>query len=62
VYLGLMGGRQPDLGLIAAVSVQRASIVRERVSRPPRAHAPSEAELQAHIAFLHQLTNPIWLL
>jgi DNA polymerase III subunit epsilon len=62
VYLGLMGGRQPDLGLLAATSVQRGLIVRQRVLRPARPHGPSEAELAAHTAFLHQLTNPIWLL
>ena len=62
VYLGLMGGRQPDLGLMAATSAQRASIVRQRVLRPARPHAPSAAELEAHTAFLDQLTKPIWLL
>jgi DNA polymerase-3 subunit epsilon len=61
VYLGLMGGRQPDLGLAPVVSVQRA-IVRQRVPRPARPHAPSAAELAAHAAFLNQLTNPIWRL
>jgi DNA polymerase-3 subunit epsilon len=61
VYLGLMGGRQPDLGLAPVISVQRA-IVRQRVPRPARPHAPSAAELAAHAAFLNQLTNPIWRL
>jgi DNA polymerase-3 subunit epsilon len=28
--------------------------------RPPRPHAPSEEELQAHAAFLNTLTDPIW--
>jgi DNA polymerase-3 subunit epsilon len=59
VYLGLMGGRQPDLGLVAAIATRRA-IVRQRVPRPARPHAPSAAELAAHAAFLDQLTNPIW--
>ena len=36
VYLGLMGGRQPNLGLVVATSVQRAAIVRQRIPRPPR--------------------------
>ena len=59
VYLALIGGRQPDLGLLqqtAAVALQ----VRERILRPARPHAPSPAELAAHEAFLHQLANPIW--
>jgi DNA polymerase III subunit epsilon len=59
VYLWLMGGRQPDLGLVqqtAAAIVQ----VRDRIVRPARPHAPSPAELAAHEAFLSKLTNPIW--
>jgi DNA polymerase-3 subunit epsilon len=61
VYLGLMGGRQPDLGLVAATSAQRTIIVRQRTLRPARPHAPSEEELAAHRAFLEQITRPIWL-
>lgn len=59
VYLWLMGGRQPDLGLVP----QAAAVVvaaRERIVRPARPHAPSPAELAAHEAFLAQLSNPIW--
>jgi DNA polymerase-3 subunit epsilon len=62
VYLGLMGGRQPDLGLVAATSAQRTTIVRQRIPRAPRPHAPSAEELAAHRAFLDQLTQPIWRL
>ena len=60
-YLGLIGGRQPDLGLVAMVATRRVTVVRERVARPPRPHAPSAAERAAHAAFLEQLSNPIWL-
>ena len=62
VYLGLMGGRQPDLGLAAAISARRSPIVRQRIPRPARPHAPSPAELAAHAAFLDQSTAPIWRL
>ena len=61
VYLGLMGGRQPDLGLLAATAAQRTTIVRQRIPRAPRPHAPSPEELAAHRAFLEQITRPIWL-
>ena len=61
VYLGLMGGRQPNLGLVAATAVQRTAIVRQRILRPPRPHAPTPDELAAHRAFLEQITQPIWL-
>jgi DNA polymerase III subunit epsilon len=61
VYLGLMGGRQPDLGLVAAIATQRTTIVRQRILRPARPHAPSPEELAAHRSFLEQITQPIWL-
>ena len=61
VYLGLMGGRQPNLGLVAATFVQRTAIVRQRILRPPRPHAPTPDELAAHRVFLEQITQPIWL-
>jgi DNA polymerase-3 subunit epsilon len=60
-YLGLIGGRQPDLGLVAVAATRRLTVVRQREVRPPRPHAPSAAELAAHRAFLEQLSNPIWL-
>jgi DNA polymerase-3 subunit epsilon len=60
-YLGLIGGRQPDLGLVGVVATRRVSVVPHREPRPPRSHAPSAAELAAHAAFLAQLTDPIWL-
>jgi DNA polymerase-3 subunit epsilon len=60
VYLALMGGRQPDLGLVAQATTSIVVQARERIPRPARAHAPSPAELAAHEAFLEQLANPIW--
>lgn len=61
VYLGLMGGRQPNLGLVVTGSGARSRTVRERVYRAPRPHAPSPEELAAHAAFLEQIKEPIWL-
>jgi DNA polymerase-3 subunit epsilon len=59
VYLELLGGRQPALGLIAEVEAESATEVR-RVQRAPRPHAPSADELAAHEAFLATLDKPIW--
>ena len=61
VYLGLIGGRQPDLGLVV-VETQRIVVqTRPRVPRPARPHAASAEELAAHAAFLQQLNRAIWL-
>ncbi|HET6521659.1 MAG TPA: DNA polymerase III subunit epsilon [Geminicoccaceae bacterium] len=63
VYLHLIGGRQPDLGLtVVAAGAGPAGVFRhhERRHRPPRPHAPTAAELAAHAAFLEGLTDPIW--
>ncbi len=62
VYLALIGGRQPDLGLVVARAERLTALVRERVARAPRPHAPTPEELAAHQAFLAQLKDPIWLL
>jgi len=61
VYLELRGGRQPDLA-IAVATVQETVVVETRAREflEPRAHAPSEEELQAHEAFLAQIKDPIW--
>jgi DNA polymerase III subunit epsilon len=61
VYLGLIGGRQPDLGLIVVETRRITLQTHTRVPRPPRPHAPSAEELAAHAAFLERLTAPIWL-
>ncbi|MEM7024837.1 MAG: DNA polymerase III subunit epsilon [Pseudomonadota bacterium] len=60
VYLGLIGGRQPDLALLRPARGASAGEPRKRIARPARPHAPSAAELAAHEAFLSQLKNPIW--
>jgi DNA polymerase-3 subunit epsilon len=68
-YVELTGGRQIGLTLtdIAAARVDESQDIRIAGSasilvevRPPRAHAPTEEELQAHAAFLATLSDPIW--
>ena len=62
VYLGLMGGRQPNLGLVAATASRarrRSCVSVSRARRGPMRRAPEE--LAAHRAFLEQITQPIWL-
>jgi DNA polymerase-3 subunit epsilon len=59
VYINLLGGRQQ--GLAFAGPTRRAGPIEQaRELRQPRPHAPSEAELAAHQAFVAKLKNPIW--
>ncbi len=60
VYVLLVGGRQPTLALEPSGNPRQGAEVRRRY-RPPRPHAPSEAELAAHAAFLREIDDPIWL-
>ncbi|MGI9484871.1 MAG: DNA polymerase III subunit epsilon [Geminicoccaceae bacterium] len=60
VYLGLIGGRQPGLDLSIEGSGKKASVTREKIARPPRPHAPTAPELEAHQAFLQTIKNPLW--
>jgi DNA polymerase-3 subunit epsilon len=68
-YVELTGGRQIGLTLTDIVAepiaensmpgdAEIAPILIE--IRPPRAHAPTDEELQAHALFLTTLANPIW--
>ena len=63
VYLELIGGRQPTLGLAAGAGdtlpVRSAA---QRPVRPTRPHAPSSEELAAHETFLAKLKDPVWRL
>ncbi len=59
VYLELLGGRQPVLGL-GTEAITLRHVERRREARPPRHFAPSAAELAAHAAFVASLTDPIW--
>lgn len=64
VYLHLIGGRQPDLGLAHAGGNSRGgstrSVTRDRTARPPRSFPLTEAELEAHAKFIATLKNPLW--
>ena len=64
VYVELTGGRQIGLGLVAdtqSVDVAAGSgPVTVRETRPARPHAPSDAELARHRAFISKLASPLW--
>ena len=64
VYVELTGGRQIGLSLAAEVETIEITTLavtrRERIFRPARPHAPSEAELAAHAAFLETMQSPLW--
>lgn len=61
VYLHLLGGRQTGLDLVVGAAPARAAAARaERIARAPRPHAPSDAELARHAAFVAKLKDPIW--
>lgn len=63
VYLELVGGREPGLGLAAEAretASQRLQTV-DRKARPPRPHTWTEDEAVAHAAFLKKVKNPLWL-
>ncbi|MBC2670051.1 DNA polymerase III subunit epsilon [Novosphingobium piscinae] len=64
VYVELTGGRQIGLELAGAPADQIVAamtvVTRERVFRPARPHAASEAELAAHAAFLEGIKAPLW--
>lgn len=63
VYLELVGGREPGLGLAAdkRKTASKGATVTERKARPPRPHSWSEEEAAAHAAFLENVKNPLWL-
>ena len=62
IYLALIGGRQPGLGLAARAAADAATTaeVAATAARPPRPHAPTNAETAAHAAFVDGLKDPIW--
>ena len=62
VYLALIGGRQPGFGFgaDAVADHQTPPAATEVAARPPRSHAPSPAEIEAHTAFIDGLKDPLW--
>ena len=68
VYVELTGGRQIGLGLVAELIEPDADAVSSLPNpdmivatvRPARPHAPSEAELERHAAFVATIKDPIW--
>ncbi len=61
VYLELRGGRQPGFDLAGAgseTSGQQGDSDKPR--RPPRPHAPTAAEGEAHEAFVNRMGDSIW--
>jgi len=64
VYLELIGGREPGLGLSSLSADRNASTVAktylERPVRAPRAHQPSAEELKRHALFLEKIPDNLW--
>jgi DNA polymerase-3 subunit epsilon len=58
VYLELIGGRQPALGLAAARPAAVAAV--GKTAREPRPHEASAEELAAHAGLTAALKKPIW--
>ncbi|MDA0368189.1 MAG: DNA polymerase III subunit epsilon [Proteobacteria bacterium] len=60
VYLELIGGRQPTLGLAVDLDTVPLDSVPTR-TWPERTFKPSLDDLVAHAAFLQKIKDPIWL-
>jgi DNA polymerase-3 subunit epsilon len=65
-YVELTGGRQIGFSLADSIIVEQIEDSADATApilfkiRPPRAHAPSDEELEAHARFLATLVDPIW--
>lgn len=59
VYLELSGGRQPGLGLAAAITDEAVNATAQ-APRAARTHAASAEELVAHQTFIETLPDPVW--
>jgi DNA polymerase III subunit epsilon len=61
VYVELTGGRQRGLSLAAQDTRGPVTVYVHTGPRTPRPIVPTEAELEAHAAFLARIKDPIWL-
>ena len=61
VYLELLGGRQTGFTLAVPGAPSRSETRAARTQRPPRPHAPSPEELEAHESLVKKLKSPLWL-
>jgi DNA polymerase-3 subunit epsilon len=68
LYVELTGGRQIGFALKSDAPSANAFLlagqsapVRPAIVRPPRVHAPSDAELTRHAAFVSGLVDPLWV-
>lgn len=60
VYVELTGGRQRGLSLAADRGRSPVAVYTHSADRTPRLFQPSEAELEAHEAFVGKLKDPVW--
>ena len=60
VYLELMGGRQPGLGLKRNEQQTASPRRMELAARPQRKHEANTKELAEHAVFIGSLNDPIW--
>ncbi len=64
VYLRLIGGREPALGLATQAPQEIPETMStppgDRAARVPRPHAPTPDERALHAAFIDAVTDPIW--
>ena len=66
VYVELTGGRQIGMSLAVEAAVETVEVAEAdarrpiRIARPARPHAPSDAELARHAAFVAGLKDPVW--
>jgi DNA polymerase III subunit epsilon len=61
IYVELTGGRQRGLSLASDRGRSAVAVYTHAADRTPRLFQPTEAELEAHAAFVTKLKEPVWL-